>query len=111
MTPASSMNLEWVRETMHQLGEQMIELRRDVSDVRERLIRMEASTVHSVVETLTTDLRAIHDRVDKLESIKDRKDGIDTGVSKTADWLYKLAPWIFATGLVVLTNWQRLAGH
>lgn len=104
-------NIDWVRETMHQIGEQMIELRRDVSDVRERLIRMEASSLHSTVETLTADLRAVHDRVDKLESAKDHNEGVGHGVGKTADWFYKLAPWIFATGITVLLNWQRLVGR
>lgn len=94
-------NAEQLWGAMRQLGEQISDIRRDVSDVRERMIRLEATSVHSTVENLER-------RIDSLEAFRDRTNGVNAGVGRTADWLYKLAPWIFATALVVITNWQNI---
>lgn len=94
-------NLDWVRESMRTFGEQLQDIRRDVADVRERMIRLESTTIHNTVEELER-------RIDSLESHRDRSAGVNQGVGKTADWVYKLAPWIFATALVVVTNWHNI---
>lgn len=100
--------IEWVRETMRQVGDQMSEIRRDVADVRERLIRMEASTIHSEVEALKSQLSTALARVDALEAARDIQAGKVSGFAMTADWMYKIGPWIFATALVVVSNWQNI---
>lgn len=103
--------VEWVRETMRQFGDQISEIRRDVGDVRERLIRMEASTIHDTVEGLKADLAIAKAKIDALEAARDMQAGASKGLTTAADWLHKLAPWIFATALVVASNSDKLLGH
>lgn len=101
---------EWVRESMRQFGDQLSDIRRDVGDVRERMIKLEASTLHDTVADLRAQLTMAMARVDALESARDQQAGQTKGVASTADWLYKIAPWIFATALVVATNLPKLTG-
>lgn len=97
-------NLEWVREGMRQLGEQIAKVQDSVADVRERLIMLEANTLHNTVEALQSQLTAALSRIDKLESDKDAARGARQGLATAADWAYKVAPWIFATALAAITK-------
>ena len=102
--------MDWVREAMRQFGEQLHDIRRDVSDVRERMIKLESDALHKTVDTLQAQLGTALSRLDALEAQHTHSQGVVHGVGKTADWLYKLAPWIFATALVVVSNWQKFTG-
>lgn len=102
--------VEWVRESMRQFGDQLSDIRRDVGDVRERMIKIEASTLHDTVADLRAQLTAALARVDALESARDQQAGQTRGVATTADWLHKVAPWIFATALVVVSNLPKILG-
>lgn len=101
---------DWVRTAMDQMTARLDKLGNQMEDVRERLIRMEASTVHTAVEELKSQLAAQVVKIDALEAARDLQTGTVQGVSKAYDVVIKLAPWVFATGVVVLTNWQKLFG-
>lgn len=100
--------IEWVREGMRQLGEQLTKVQDSVADVRERLIMLEANTLHTVVEGLQKQLTTALARIDVLEADKDARKGAQRGLTTAADWLYKIAPWIFATALVVVANIDKV---
>lgn len=103
-------SVEWVRESMRQFGDQLSDIRRDVGDVRERMIKLEASTLHDTVADLRAQLTTALARVDALEAVRDQQAGQNRGLATTADWLHKLAPWLFATALVVASNLPKIIG-
>lgn len=67
-------------------------LRGKVDDVRERVIRLEEQKVAKEVETLKQDLAAALERIDELESQRDRA----VGAASLWGWMAKNAPWLFA---------------
>lgn len=101
---------DWVRETMHRLEEQMKELTGSVADVRERLIRMEATATHGHgnVESLDSKVEQLIVRVHLLEAEKLVRAETGRTVGHIADWAHKLAPWIFAMALVAFSNWRAV---
>lgn len=99
---------EWIRVTMEQFGGQLSKIQDSVADVRERLIKLEAGSLHTAVESLQTQLATALARVDALESLRDAREGTARGLTTAADWLFKLAPWGFAMAMVVVANADKL---
>lgn len=97
---------EWVRESMQRFEAHLTELTKTVTDVRDRLITMEARSLHGTVETQATEIKLLNARLVVLEAQSVAKKESDKVVGKFADWAYKLAPWIFATALVVINYYK-----
>lgn len=84
---------QWMRDTVLRLGEQLQELTKSMADVRERLIRIEASPVHGASESHTAEIARLWAKVATLEIQLVQRQASVTGWSAALDWVYKLAPW------------------
>ena len=97
-----------ISDTVDRLALRIEKLQESVADVRERLIRMESSSLQHTVEATEVALTELSRRLKALEAADSHQRGVVQGVGKTAEWLHKLAPWLFATALVVMSNWDKL---
>jgi hypothetical protein len=84
---------QWTRDTVTHLSEQLQELTRSMADVRERLIRIEASPVHRASESHAAEITRLWAKVANLELQIVQRAAAGTGWSAALDWVYKLAPW------------------
>jgi hypothetical protein len=112
-----------VEEVLHQLADNTAQTARtldaivaDLKDVRERVIRLEASDVKRSVEKLELRLKEIEthkadaivaadleSRINALESERDQV----KGVSALIGWLSKNAPWLAAALIGAFAYFKR----
>lgn len=71
-----------------------------VADVRERLVRIETMATNETLADLKNANAQLELRVKELEADRHAR----VGALRLWDFLHKIAPWLFATGLVVW-NW------
>jgi hypothetical protein len=95
------MSTEAERGTIDRVERRLDDLFRLVGDVRERLARMEGEAVHTQVTELRAQLVVAHQRIDALEATRNQHIGQSTATKTWAEWIHRLSPWLFATGLVV----------
>jgi hypothetical protein len=81
-----------------------------VGDVRERLALMEGKAIHSVVEDLRSELAQAQARIAALEAAHHHTSGVISAAKTWGEWLHRLAPWLFAVGLVVWTYFKPPTG-
>lgn len=101
--------LRQITDNLKGLRDEIKEARGDVSDVRERVIRIEAGQLDRQVETNTTAIGKLAERIDALERDKDRRDGAVSGL----EWVFKNWPGIlgfFALVFLILTVSGKLKG-
>lgn len=77
-----------------------------VDDVRERLVRLEAQEAGKLVEALRGDLRSAVNRIDALESQRDRV----VGIAAFWTWLVRSGPWLAAGVAAFLAGLGLRAG-
>jgi hypothetical protein len=77
-----------------------------VGDVRERLAAYEGRAVHRDVESLRAELVAAQARIAALEAAHNHSVGMLSASKTWGEWLHRLAPWLFAVGLVVWTYFK-----
>lgn len=95
------MTTESERGAIARVEQRLDELVGIVGDVRERLARMEGAAIHTTVESLRGDLLAANARLAALEASHHQNLGIRTASKTWGEWVHRLAPWLFAVGLVV----------
>lgn len=76
----------------------------EVRDVRERLIRIEASEFKTEIGSVKSDVQNLEMRVDALEHSEHRREG----ERSAANWLFKNWPgivaWLAMIGIVLVAN-------
>lgn len=77
-----------------------------VDDVRERLVRLETQEAGKLVEALRGDLRTALNRIDALESQRDRV----VGIAAFSTWLVRSGPWLAAGVAAFLAGLGLRAG-
>jgi hypothetical protein len=105
-------NTEDVWGRMSHIEDKLDRLVEGVGEVKERLARIEGSAVLSSIDDLKSAVSALQTRQIILETEDAARNAASAASSDTlgsvALWLYKLAPWLFATALVVFSNWVQL---
>lgn len=91
---------------MDRVFAELEKLHGSVGQVRERMAAMEASSVQPQVTELRADVSNLRERVAVLEGDKQTRVEVAKSQSTIAEWVFKLAPWLFVTAYVVITQWQ-----
>lgn len=76
---------------LRDISSRVTDLGKDLKDVRDRVIRIESQDALAKIDRLETFLSAVTDRVNTLESDRDKR----VGMQLLLAWLTKNAGWIF----------------
>lgn len=90
--------LQQMSDGMKRLADGLDEVRGHVSDVRERVIKIESSGFMGQIAALTSDLTVCKGRVDALESDRDRR----SGMGQLIEFANRALPWIVTLGIGLL---------
>lgn len=92
--------IKQLTDSIRQQTTALTEVQKQVSNMSERLARIEANRLHDDVERLRHDLADQTGRVDALMRDKDRRDGALGAMA----WIHKSAPWaaMVAAGAAIL---------
>lgn len=85
-------------QSLQNLAHDVREVRTDVKEVREKVVRMEGEDIKAQIREIKTDLKAATTRVDHLEGTRDQQ----LGAKGLVDWLRQTAPWLVAAGLGIV---------
>lgn len=110
MTEQTPMD-QWMRDTVESLKQQLGEVASSVTDVRERLIRIEANPHGTQVERNAAEIGRLWSALDKVRADQARLElemtqeaATAKGWERSLDWVYKLAPWAAAIILALSGN-------
>lgn len=92
------------QRAMDRVFEELGRINASVGQVREKMAALEASSVQPQVSELRAEVGVLRERVAVLEGLNTARVEVEKSTGKQADWLYKLAPWIFLTAYVVFTT-------
>lgn len=98
------------QQSMDRVFAELEKLHNGVANVRERMVALEASSVQPQVTELRTDVSALRERVAILEGDKNTRAEVAKSQSTTAEWIFKLAPWLFVAAYVIFTSWRASLG-
>lgn len=90
--------LRSIADNLKRLNDSAVETGKTITDVRERLIRIESNRVDTRVEELEK-------KVEDLERDKYRRDGAMSGL----EWVSKFGPWLLSLALAILAlmGWDK----
>ena len=89
--------LRQISDSMARLWSSVDKVGTDVTDVRERVIRIEAAGLQSQITNLEQDLDRATTRIGQLESDRERR----TGAQGAWAWITKETPWFLALGMAL----------
>ena len=96
-----------LNDTVDRLANKFDKLQDTVIDIRERLVRMEASSVQHIVDDLQKEICSLRDKVSLLEQNDTAAAAGRKTLTAAAEWTHKLSPWIFAVALVAFNYFNR----
>lgn len=96
------------QQSMDRVFAELEKLHTGVANVRERMVALEASSLQPQVVDLRTDVSALRERVAILEGDKQTRAEVAKTQSTIAEWAFKLAPWIIMAAYVIMTQWHAL---
>jgi len=79
---------------LRRLSDDMTSVLKDVREVRDKVINIEAQNMMGKVGALEVDMKGAVARINDLESERDKR----TGVQDFVGWLMKNTPWLIALG-------------
>jgi chromosome segregation ATPase len=95
-----------MHDAVDRLAGRLEKMQETITDVRERLIRIESSSVQHLLDNAQTQLAELSKKVEALEGHHNTAVGVKTGVSTTAEWAARFAPWITMVIVTVAINWR-----
>lgn len=92
------------QRAMDRVFEELGRINTSLGQVREKMAALEASSVQPQVSELRAEVGGLRERVAVLEGLNTARIEVEKTTGKHADWLYKLAPWLFLVAYVVYTT-------
>jgi hypothetical protein len=95
------------QRAMDRVFEELGRFGKSLGEVREKLAAQEASSVQPQVVELRQDVSSMRERIAVLEGDRTARAEVAKSTGKQMDWAYRLAPWLFLTAYVVYTAVTR----